>query len=68
MNLILKRTHFYRPKTNKRIEQVYVESIYRYYMTPYVLTGAISVNKAIDMWLAMQRKVMRVPIGVTREL
>ncbi len=47
-----------------RAEQIYVESIFRFYVAPYVVANTISVEQAIEMWSKIHRIFTKTPNAV----
>ncbi|CDW82678.1 reverse transcriptase [Stylonychia lemnae] len=58
----------YLPITNYRTQQIYLDSIYRYYITPFVLTNNISIQDALEIWRLMSKKLLGVPQRVNGNL
>lgn len=42
---------------NYRVRQVYIESLFRYYITPFVVTGFIEPKDALTTWNRIQMQV-----------
>lgn len=55
-----------RTKMTLRAEQVYVESIFRFLVTPHVLTYTIKPQEALELWAKVHRQFMKAPPGVTK--
>lgn len=56
-----------RTRLTYRIEQVYVDSLFRYFMTPYVIAGYITPEDAVDVKIALSKKMMKVNNAVSKQ-
>jgi hypothetical protein len=47
-----------------KAEQIYVESVFRFYVTPYVIANTIKVDAAIELWAKTHRLFTKAPKAV----
>lgn len=64
---ILRLSSKIRTKLSLRVETIFVESIYRFFMTPMVLGGAIHTVDALAVWQQTHREFIRPPPGITND-
>lgn len=53
---------------NYRLRQVFVDSVYRYFVTPFVLAGLLPPEEALDMYNTITKKVVRAPHTVGKRI
>mmetsp|Transcript_15678 Transcript_15678/g.11404 ORF Transcript_15678/g.11404 Transcript_15678/m.11404 type:complete len:94 (-) Transcript_15678:2935-3216(-) len=44
-----------------RLRKLFVETLFRYYSTPYVITGKVGVEEMLDVWTQVQRRFYNAP-------
>lgn len=55
------------PTMSKRLETTYVQSVYRFFVTPLVLTKELALTEATNIWASMQKKIYKAPTCVSKE-
>lgn len=54
------------PNMSKRLETTHLQSVYRFFITPLILTKELPLTEASNIWASMQKKLYRAPSYISK--